>query len=132
MILRNEYGVDSSACLSNAELLSLVARFQSKGWSPSPRPSPARGEGDCSRPDAGPACAKRSAVGRGEGDRSQQVEALKERVGQELLNTELDEKRFRGLLRKICGVHDLAWCKNVDKLKRLLAVIRKISDRDEG
>jgi len=59
-----------------------------------------------------------------------QVEALKERIGQELLHSEFTERRLRGLVRKICSVDDLRFCHDARRLKRLLAVIRRINDLD--
>jgi phage gp16-like protein len=61
------------------------------------------------------------------GTRSQ-VEALKERIGQELLHSEFTERRLRGLVRKICSVDDLRFCHDARRLKRLLAAIRRIND----
>ena len=58
--------------------------------------------------------------------REHQVEALKERIGQELLVSQLNEKRLRGLVKKICGVDELRWVRDPGKLKRLLAVLNRI------
>lgn len=98
-ILREEFGVESAAALAIGELEALVKRFESKGW--------------------------RGRTGRGEGGRAQ-VEALKERVGQEVLHSELTPARLRGLVRKICKVDDLRFCSDPAVLKRLLAAIGKI------
>jgi len=57
-----------------------------------------------------------------------QIEALKERVGQELLHSQFTERRLRGLVRKICRVDDLRFCHDAGLLKRLLVVIRRIKD----
>ncbi len=57
-----------------------------------------------------------------------QAEALKERIGQELIGTDLTERRFRGLVRKVCNVDDVRFCRDVRQLKRLLAVLRGIID----
>jgi len=57
-----------------------------------------------------------------------QIEALKERIGQELLHSQFTERRLRGLVRKICRVDDLRFCHNARLLKRLLVVIRRIKD----
>jgi len=61
-----------------------------------------------------------------------QVEALKERIGQELLHSLFTERRLRGLVRKICGVDDLRFCRDAGRLKRLLAAIRNIKEREGG
>lgn len=100
-ILQEEFGVTTAAALTVGELQSLVRRFESKGWVAQ--------------------SAKRKANDDG------QSEALKERVGQELLRSDFTPARFRGLVRKICGVDDLAFCNDTGKLKRLLAAMGKIN-----
>ncbi|PKN28248.1 MAG: hypothetical protein CVU64_14175 [Deltaproteobacteria bacterium HGW-Deltaproteobacteria-21] len=101
LILRDEFGVESAAALSNGELEQLVARFESKGWQ-----------------------SKRTEAG---GRRSEsQLEALREKAGQVALHTDLTPARFRKLLFKVCGAHDLAWCNDVARLKRLLAILKKM------
>lgn len=37
-----------------------------------------------------------------------------------------------GLVKKICGVDDLSWCKDAGKLKRLLAVLDSIIEDGHG
>jgi phage gp16-like protein len=106
LILRNEYGVESAKALSNKELANLVQRFESKGW-----------------------VARTSELVRGAGSR-EQAEALKERVGQELIDSALNEQRVRGLCKSICGVADLAWARDPRTLKRLLVVIRRIKEQE--
>jgi phage gp16-like protein len=103
-ILQNEYGVESSAKLNIRELISLVERFESRGFKPR-----AQGPG-------------RKAQG------EHQAEALKERIGQELLHSPLNDKRLRGLVKKICGVDELRWARDPEKLKRLLAIIKQIEE----
>ena len=110
MILREEFGVDSAADLANRELEQLVVRFESRGWKAK--------SGQASRQG-----------GTHTGDKVRgQVDALKERIGQELLHSELNEKRLRGLVRKVCKADDLRFCHNAGDLKRLLAIIRRIND----
>ncbi|HSW39217.1 MAG TPA: phage protein GemA/Gp16 family protein [Acidobacteriota bacterium] len=41
-------------------------------------------------------------------------------------SVEAHEKRLSGLVKKICGVDDLTWCRSAAKLERLLAVLGKI------
>jgi phage gp16-like protein len=102
-ILRDEFGVGSAAELSGRELEQLVERFEADGW----RPSAKRGTGE---PE----------------NRRGQVEALKERIGQELLHSLFTERRLRGLVKKICGVDDLRFARDAAQLKRLLAAITRI------
>jgi len=109
-ILRREFGVTSSAALADRELESLVAYFESKGWRP--QRSEVRGQ-------------------RTEDRKAAQVAALKERIGQEVLHSDLTSDRLRGLVRKICGVDDLQWCGDAVRLKKLLAVIGNMLDRGD-
>jgi len=96
-ILRREFGVASAAALSNRELESLVRYFNSKGWRPK--------KGN-HRPDQVGALRKRALW-------------LKEQIG-------MSDLRFLRLCRRICGTDRLEWCREVLKLKRLLAVMEKI------
>jgi phage gp16-like protein len=107
LILREEFGVASSAALSARELEALIARFESKGWKPSRTPK--------SKAQSAQA----------------QVDALKERIGQKLIYSDFDETRLRGLVRRICGVDDLRWCGDAVRLKRLLAVIGSMMERGD-
>lgn len=59
-----------------------------------------------------------------------QINALKGRVQEASLGIPNGQERLPGLIRKICGVDGLIWCRNVNKLERLLAVIGKI--KEEG
>lgn len=59
-----------------------------------------------------------------------QINALKGRVQEASLGIPNGQERLPGLIRKICGVDSLIWCRNVNKLERLLAVIGKI--KEEG
>jgi hypothetical protein len=59
---------------------------------------------------------------------AQHVEALKERIGQELLHSQFTDRRLRGLVRKLCGVDDLRFCRDPRRLKRLLAAILRIKE----
>jgi transposase len=113
VILQDEFGVDSSARLSIGELERLVGRFESKGW-----------KSQKTTADRRPRTAENK-------QQQWQVEALKERIGQEVANSDLTELRFRGLVRKICGVDDLQWCGDAVRLKQLLAVIGRMKDAGE-
>lgn len=107
-ILEREFFVKSAAALSIDELQRLVRRWQDCGWKPTVK----RGKG------------KSEAGKRGKGQA--QVEALRERA--EGLAGELEDgdKRLRGLVKKICGVENLEWCRDVKRLKRLLAALETI------
>jgi len=109
-ILWDEFGVETAADLSDAELGRLVERFEKKGW---------KSVGS-----------RQSAVGKGQ-SANRQAEALKERVGQAVVGTELTELRLRGLVRRICGVDDLKWCGDAVRLKRLLAALGNMKERGD-
>lgn len=103
-ILSREFGVSSASKLNDRELGSLVDYFQSKGWR---RQAPS---------------AKRQAKGR------TQTQALKEKA-ERVLAEAVDDGRVRyprGLVRKVCGVDDVRFCKDAGRLKRLLAVLERI------
>lgn len=118
IILKDMFGVQSAAQLSVEELEELIGRFESKGWKS--KNDRRRQTADGRQKDKTPVGGQRSAV-----------DALKERVGQELLNTDFTEDRLRGLARKICGVDDLRWCGDAVRLKRLLAAIGAMKDRGD-
>ena len=105
-ILQDEFGVGSAADLRVEELEGLVARFEAKGWQSRAKES---------RPG-----------GRSYNTKTAQAEALRDRARQAALHTELNEKRFRGLVKKICGVDELEWCGEAVRLKRLVAVIESM------
>ena len=57
-----------------------------------------------------------------------QLTALRDRVREEALNLNNGESRLPGLTKKICGVDRLEWCRSVEKLERLLAVLGKLQE----
>ncbi len=57
-------------------------------------------------------------------------EALRRRCEELARGIENGEKRLAGLAEKICGVSNLAWCRDVAKLQRLLAVLGKIKTQE--
>lgn len=58
------------------------------------------------------------------------VAALKKRVEEEIPNIKKGPERMPGLVKKICGVDALIWCRSAKKLERLLAVIGKIKETE--
>lgn len=103
MILMDEFGVESAADLKDEELSRLIERFKSRGW----------------RPKAG------------NDSRKKKVAALRKRIAEEVQFAGFNEKRLRGLVRKICGVADLRFCNDPKGLEHLLRVIRAIVERGE-
>ncbi len=57
-----------------------------------------------------------------------QVAALRPRVIDETADLRNGAKRLPGLMKRICGTERLEWCRNAEKLERLLVVIRKLKD----
>lgn len=101
-ILQAMFRVRSSAELSDRNLETLIRHFVAKGFV-------AKGRGQ-------------SAKGRS------QLDALKIRA-RGLLDKAVAGGRVNsasGLVKKICGVDELAWCKDAAKIKRLLAVLSSI------
>ncbi len=101
------YGVGSAAAMSIQELTDLVQHFENLGF-------------------------KRKVVERRKADRTRrQARALQLRAMAEAEQLERDgEKRLQGLVRKICGVDRLDWCRDPGKLERLLAAMRKIRNSE--
>lgn len=100
-ILVREYRVASSAVMSIPELADLVNRFIEKGW-------------------------KDGRPGGRETKTDGQARALRARVVAVAAGIENGEKRLAGLIKKICGVDRLGWCRDPEKLKRLLAILSKL------
>lgn len=59
-----------------------------------------------------------------------QLIALRDRVREEAANLENGDARLPGLAKKICGVDRLEWCRSVERLERLLAVLRKLQGKE--
>lgn len=99
------YGVESAAELSIPELEDMLDHFKHLGW----------GE-------------RLSDRGR---RKRRQIDALRRRA--EELAGRLDNglARLPGLVKKICGVDSLDWCRDEKKLRRLLKALAGIKRRDE-
>ena len=104
-IKRGRYGKESAADLTVPQLEGLVEYFKSQGWKPKR--------------------AKRRAQSAGQG----QAEKLRARAREIARAIDNGEKRLQGLCFKICGL-PLAWCHDVDKLKRLLVALNKIARQE--
>ena len=108
-ILRDEFKVASSSALSLPELGRLIERHKSKGWSP-------KGEG-------GRAWRPKNTGG--------QLRVLGERARGLASEIENGAQRLPGLCRKLCGVDKIEWCKDVGKIKGLIAALGKIRDAEK-
>jgi hypothetical protein len=102
-LLAAMFKVRSSAQLSDRNLERLIRHFESKGFK-------AQGAGRKAQGGYQTAALRRRARG-----------LLDTAVASGLVNS------ASGLVKKICGVDDLAWCKDAGKLKRLLAVLESIA-----
>ena len=60
-----------------------------------------------------------------------QLIVLRDRVREEAANLENGEIRLPGLIRRVCGVERLEWCRSVEKLERLLAVLGKLQETED-
>ena len=61
-----------------------------------------------------------------------QIKVLQQRVRDAILTIQNGENRLTGLIKKICGVERLEWCRSVTALERLLAVMTKISEGEKN
>jgi phage gp16-like protein len=106
-IMLNLFGVESSKALSDGDLRRLLDYFGTKGWKARGRRSEVR---DQALKDKNQAEAFRH-----------RARALIEKAENEGLVTSA-----RGLIKKVCGVDNLDWCRDAGRLKRLLAVLESI------
>jgi len=60
-----------------------------------------------------------------------QVIALWKRVREIAADLPGGTARLQGLVRKICGVEVLEWCRDEDRLERLLKVLGEIRERED-
>ncbi|MGD8389627.1 MAG: DUF1018 domain-containing protein [Desulfobacteraceae bacterium] len=104
MILRDEFGAESAADLTNRELDQLIARFESRGWQ--------------SRPSSGAGQA--------------QADALRRKAEQVMAEAGIGGRRKRALVQKVCQVADLRFCRDPQRLKRLLAALGKITREERS
>jgi len=103
-LLMGEFGVPSATELSTKEMERLLEHFVGRGWRPKVRN------------DRGPSSLVRR--------RRWQVFALQSRAREILSRLEdRDERRLQGVCEKICGTKDLASCRDIGKLRRILAVL---------
>ncbi len=97
------FGVGSSSCLSIPELERLVKYLKEYGWTPKPSRKPKSQNGG-------------------------QAAKLRERILDMASRLDRGEKRLPALVKSLCGVERLEWCRDAVKLKRLLAALGKILD----
>ena len=118
-ILRG-FKVESAADMSIPQLERLVKYLKKLGWKPVRR----RGRGHV--PEAR---RDRYVSPEKEADR---LTALRTRCEEIARMIENGEKRLAGLTQKICGVSNIAWCRDAAKLERLLAVLGKIKSTESA
>lgn len=112
-LLMGEFGVPSATELSTREMERLLAHFVGRGWRPKVRS------------DRGASLAVRR--------RGRQIFALQARTRE--LHSQLedeDERRLQGLCEKICGTKDLVSCRDIGKLRQILAVLEGIRKRESS
>jgi len=104
MILAREFKKNSRADLSELELGFLIDYFRRHGW--------------------------KSSKLKAQSSKLKQIQKLKERAYEIAGQIENGEARLKGLAKKILGVDSIAWSRDVGRLKRLLAVLEKVKERD--
>jgi hypothetical protein len=97
-LLETCFGVSTSAALSNLQLRALMASIRNRGWKPKRKP----------------------------GEPEEQVLAFQTRI--KVIASQIPDgnERLRGLCKSICGVPSVGWCRDVAKMKRLLAILGNI------
>jgi phage gp16-like protein len=63
-------------------------------------------------------------------DATARLDALRARCVEVAKTLDNGEKRLAGLAAKICGFSSLTWCRNAEKLERLLAVLGSIKEKE--
>jgi hypothetical protein len=112
-LLMGEFGVPSATGLSTSDMERLLDHFAGLGW----RPTVRTGRG------LSPAARRKR----------RRIFALQSRAREILSRLEdRDERRLEGLCEKICGTRDLASCRDIGKLQRILAVLEGIRRRESG
>jgi hypothetical protein len=112
-LLMGGFGVPSATELPMKEMERLLEHFVRRGWRPKPRS------------DRVASLSVRR--------RRRQVFALQARAREILSQLEdRNERRLQGLCEKICGSRDLASCRDVGKLRRILAVLVGIRKRESS
>jgi len=64
--------------------------------------------------------------------RAEHIDALRKRCLELAGKIQNGEKRLSGLVERICGTSQLAWCRDAGKLERLLAVLGKIKETESA
>ena len=100
------WGVKTSAQMSIPELEELVEYFESLGFK------------------------KKVAVDRDPGSGVGQITALRERIRAEAEKLNNGKQRLKGLVKKIAKADDLMSCRDVNKLKQILKVVRLLQNRE--
>jgi len=103
-ILEREFGKRSARDCTQLELEFLVHYFKEHGW--------------------------KSSKLKAQSSKLKQIQKLKERAYEIAGQIENGEARLKGLAKKILGVDSIAWSRDVGRLKRLLAVLEKVKERD--
>ena len=68
--------------------------------------------------------------GRSVDESPEQLDALRKRVAEVAGGITDGARRLPGLTKKFCGVVPLPWCRDAQKLRRLLACLQKIKEKE--
>jgi phage gp16-like protein len=104
MILRS-FRATTAASLTIRQLEHMVKLLKHYGWKPAKR--------------------------RSSPDSPERLQALRMRCRFLAAQLKGGDKRMPGLIKKICGVETLEWCRDYQKLTRLLAVLEKIARQEQ-
>lgn len=108
MFLRS-FKVSSAADMTIKQMENMVKLMKHYGWKPIAKRRRAKSVADPDR-----------------------LAALRARVMDEIKHLDHWQERLGGLTRKICGVSNIAWCRDAAKLERLLAVLGKIKSTESA
>lgn len=103
------WGVKSSGALSISELEELIDYFSSRGFQK-------KTTGD----------RRQKADGR-----RRMIEALHERIQAEAAKLENGDARMNGLIKAKANVDDLRFCRNINKLKQILRILKLFQEQEK-
>lgn len=98
------FKAESAAELSIEQLDKLDRYMRRLGWKPRGRVMPPRQDDEANKAAA-------------------RAEALRERARKLAAQLDNGEARLAGLVRRVCGVERIEWCRDASKLKKLLAIL---------
>jgi hypothetical protein len=101
-LLESCFGISTAAALSEEQLRTLVAAIKNRGGTS------------------------------GSNNSDEQLVALRTRVKIAASQLSNGDERLKGLCKSICGVESVGWCRDVPKMKRVLAILGNVLRKERA